>query len=565
MLNQTSPGVAFAEIDNTTRAPAQDTTIGAYVGNFRWGPVLEKTVVVSEPDLVAKFAAPSVDNSVDFHVAAQFLSYTRNLQVVRNVSSAARNANAGGDDALVIKNQDDYDGQSLAFADVGLWAAKYPGALGNSLRVSLQGVVTDAETTRTAFNAWTYGSFFDGPPGTSDYADRYGSSNDEIHVVVVDEDGLFTGTPGKVLETFPFLSQASDAKLADGSSNYYKDVINARSRYIWFGDHDDASNMPEAGTAATLGTDYLTSATNGRITVSLSGGVDSAALGSSEILAGFAEFEDDVSFFIGPDLPSGSATTIANGLIALADAAKTFVVTLSPPSTALTASAIKTFADTITSSSYGILDSGRLVVYDKYNDRNINIPASGSVAGIMAETDRTIGPWNSPGGLRRGQIRNVTKLAYNPSSLADRDTLYKARVNPIVTFPGEGTLLFGDKTALARPSAFDRINVRRLFILLEKTVSAAARDVLFQNNTEFTRSNFVSLVEPVLRGIQGRGGITEFAVVCDETNNPGDVIDRQEFVADIYIQPARSINFIQLNFIATRTGVSFSTLVGGAN
>jgi len=222
---------------------------------------------------------------------------------------------------------------------------------------------------------------------------------------------------------------------------------------------------------------------------------------------------------------------------------------------------IVSFRTTLTSSSYAVLDSGWKYQYDKYNDKYRWIALNADVAGLCARTDAIADPWFSPGGLNRGQIRNVVKLAYSPDN-TDRDTLYKAGVNPVVAFPGEGTVLFGDKTLLAKPSAFDRINVRRLFIVLEKAIALAAKYQLFEFNDAFTRAQFRNLVEPFLRDIKGRRGIYDFRVICDETNNTGEVIDRNEFVADIYIKPARSINFISLNFIATRTGVAFEEIVG---
>ena len=566
-LNRVSPGVSVAEIDQTTRAPAVSTSIGGFVGNFRWGPVEEITTVGSENEVLAKFGTPTAAQSIDYHILAQFLSYSNNAEVVRAIDAAARNANGGTATDTVVKNRTHYDSQTFTNTDEGNWIAKYPGALGNSLKVEVFGSnATDNTGLDTAFGNWAYSARFTQAPGTSDYASARGATNDEIHIAVIDEDGLFTGTPGSVLEVFPFLSQASDAKDATGSSIYFATYINNNSNYVWAGVTDGAvvgEFSINAGTAATNGKDFGLDNVH-IVTDSLANGVDSGALTASEFDTGYALFTDasdsDVSILIGPDLPTGGETTVANDIIGICESRKDCVVTLSPAATDTTAALIKTRADAFTSSTYAIVDSGRLTVYDRFNDQLINIPASGSVAGLMAETDRTRGSFFSPAGFRRGQIRNVVKLAYNPTE-ADRDTLYKAGVNPIVTFPGEGTVLFGDKTHTGRPSAFDRINVRRLFILMEKSISIAARDVLFEFNNEFTRSQFINIVEPFLRTIQGQQGITNFAVVCDETNNTGDVIDRNEFVADIYVQPARSINFIQLNFIATRTGVSFETIV----
>ena len=564
MLNQLSPGVNFSEIDNTTRAPAVSTSVGAFVGNFRWGPVDEATTVVSEPDLVSRFGAPTVATTVDFHIAANFLSYSRNLQVIRVVTDGANNANAGGDDATVVRNETDRAGQIFTLPAQGHWIAKYPGIMGNSITVSTFSFATDTATTQTNFDNWIYSSSFEAPVGTSSFAAARGSSNDEIHIAVIDTGGEISGTPGTVLEVFPFLSQASDARTETGASSYYANVINTQSRYIWFG-ATDSTNFTQAGNAASGSLDFAGAQASGVVTMPLTGGVDSSALTPSEYAEGVALFSDsataDVSILIAPNLSQASATPIANNIIATAEARRDMVATISPPAGADTETEIRAFYDTLQSSTYSVKDTGRMMQYDKYNDTLVEVPINGSVAGLMAETDRIRGSWFSPAGFRRGQIRNVTKLVFNPNQ-AERDSLYNAGINPIVTFPGEGTVLFGDRTGTSRPSAFRNINVRRLFITVEKSISIAARDVLFEFNNEFTRNQFINIVEPLLRTIQGRNGITQFAVICDETNNPGDVVDRNEFVADIFIQPARSTNFIQLNFIATRTGADFNTIVG---
>lgn len=549
-------------MDNTTSIAPVSTSTAAFVGNFRWGPVDEIVQVSSEVDLVNKFAAPSLINSVSFHTAASFLRYSRDLRAVRAVSSSARNANAGGDDTLVVKNAEDYLASNLSFGSHGLFVAKYPGALGNSLSVEVFAYQTDDSTTDSAFQNWDYAAQFDGPPRTSDAAAAFGSSNDEIHIVVVDKEGVITGRPNTVLEVFPFLSQASGAKSDTGRSTYYVNVINQSSKWIWFAGHN-TTNHPQAGSSIDGGVDYASTAAV--TVVDLADGADTSALGTSDYLNAYALFEDadtiDISLVIAPDLPSGSETTVANNLIALVTKRADCVAFISPGADMDSAGSIVSFADTLTSSSYAFVDSGRLKVYDKYNDVYVNIPACGAVAGLCANTDRVVGPWFSPAGAERGQILGVTRLYFNPNK-AERDTLYKASVNPIVTFPGEGTILFGDKTKLNRSSAFDRINVRRLFIVLRKSIAPAGRAVLFNNNDEFTRAQFVNIVEPFLRTVQGRRGIIDYRVICDRSNNTADVIDRAEFVGDIYVKPARSINFVQLNFIATRTGVDFNEITG---
>jgi len=561
MAFQVSPGVQVKEIDATNVIPAVSTNIGGFAGSFNWGPAGEVCMISSENGLVEKFGKPDNNTFKYFLVAASFLKYGNALKVVR-VVSGHDNATADGTGQL-IKNEEDYDNN---YADgslsKGRWVAKYPGELGNSIKVSMitQGIAS--------FSGWAYASSFDGAPGTSDYAAGLGksSANDEMHIAVIDEDGAISGTPNSILETFAFVSQASDAKKNDGTSNFYKDVINNESEWIWWTDHD--SNLTDAGETVAANTSFVT--VTSAIEDSLSGGSDDNAPTAGEIASGYdlledSETEDVNLLFAAPD--ANGVNTIANDLISIAVARKDCMAFVSPPiedtvGSSSPASDVKAFADSLTSSSYASCDSTALYVYDKYNDVYRYIGAAGHQAGLCANADRVADAWFSPAGVNRGQLLGITKLAFNPKQ-ADRDTLYKARVNPIVSMPGQGTLLFGDKTLLSRPSAFDRINVRRLFIVLEKAISTAAKAQLFEFNDEFTRAQFRNLVEPFLRDVKGRRGLTDFLVVCDATNNTGQVIDSNRFVADIFIKPARSINFITLNFIATRTGVEFSEISGG--
>ncbi len=561
MAFQVSPGVQVKEIDATNVIPAVSTNIGGFAGSFNWGPAGEVCMISSENGLVEKFGKPDNNTFKYFLVAASFLKYGNALKVVR-VVSGHDNATADGTGQL-IKNEEDYDNN---YADgslsKGRWVAKYPGELGNSLKVSMitQGI--------SSFTGWAYASSFDGAPGTSDYAAGLGksSANDEMHIAVIDEDGAISGTPNSILETFAFVSQASDAKKNDGTSNFYKDVINNESEWIWWADHD--SNLTDAGETVAANTSFVT--VTSAIEDSLAGGSDDNAPTAGEIASGYdlledSETEDVNLLFAAPD--ANGVNTIANDLISIAVARKDCMAFVSPPiedtvGSSSPASDVKAFADSLTSSSYASCDSTALYVYDKYNDVYRYIGAAGHQAGLCANADRVADAWFSPAGVNRGQLLGITKLAFNPKQ-ADRDTLYKARVNPIVSMPGQGTLLFGDKTLLSRPSAFDRINVRRLFIVLEKAISTAAKAQLFEFNDEFTRAQFRNLVEPFLRDVKGRRGLTDFLVVCDATNNTGQVIDSNRFVADIFIKPARSINFITLNFIATRTGVEFSEISGG--
>ena len=585
MSFQVSPGVRVREIDLTNVVPAVSSSIGAFAGAFSWGPVEEVKQVTSEKNLAETFGVPSLSNNTSYFTAAGFLQYGNNLQTVRCETAALKNAIADGTaTAVLIKGRENYDAAySAGQASVGPWAAKYPGTLGNSLKVEI--------CAPGHYATYANAANFDSAPGTSQYAESQGVTGalDELHILVIDEGGAWTGTAGSVLEKFAFVSQAADAKLSNGESNFYKDVVNNRSEYIWWMDHDAV--LTDAGTnLSSSASGFAFTGSSTLITDSLTLGVDDNTLTAAAIQTGFDLLEDgetiDVNMLICPPLDntlanaSSSCVAVANDLIAIATARKDCLAVISPPvpftanpagqsitdvnGGSVSASAVNNvvaFADYLTSSSYGTLDSTALKVYDKYNDVFIDIPSSGHVAGLMANTDTVADAWFSPAGFIRGQILGVTRVSFNPKK-AERDTLYKARVNPIVSFPGEGTVLFGDKTLLSRPSAFDRINVRRLFMVLEKAVATASKFSLFEFNDEFTRAQFRNLVEPFLREVKGRRGITDFKVVCDDTNNTGQVIDANEFVCDIYIKPARSINFITLNFIATRTGVDFDEIAG---
>ena len=412
---------------------------------------------------------------------------------------------------------------------------------------------------------WRYYDSVDRAPGTTAWtADRSGSG-DEIHVVVVDEDGVISGEPGRVLEAFSSMSKASDAKTPQGDNNYYPDVIYNKSAYIYWMDHNTSgSNWGSAATGTTF------TAVNTPTLESLSGGAAGSTVTDGQLKTAYEKFEDAETVDVGLIMsgPSGSSTHIDN-LITIAENRKDAVVFASPQrsdvvnitnsNTQMTN--VIGFFNAIRSSSYVVFDSGYKYAYDRYNDVYRFVPLNGDMAGLSARTDTVADSWFSPAGFNRGIVRGAVKLAFNPTK-AQRDQLYPARINPVATFPGQGTVLFGDKTGLTTPSAFDRINVRRLFIVLEKAISTASKFQLFEFNDEFTRANFRNIVEPFLREVQGRRGITDFLVVCDETNNTGEVIDRNEFIAEIFIKPARSINFITLSFVATRTGVSFDEVAG---
>ena len=565
MAFQLSPGVVTSEIDLTTVVPSVGTTTGAYAGQFNWGPLDFPISVANETKLVEFFGKPDVNTATSFFTAANFLAYGNDLRVVRaggnanSMYTAVANASTTN---ITIGNADVYT-QSYYQANtpsVGAFAARYPGALGNSIKVSVCGSSNVAQ-----FNAWAYSGYFQAAPGTSVSAAAVGGLKDEMHIVVVDEDGLISGTANTVLETYPFVSKASDAKDSVGASNYYRDVLYNRSRYVYWTDHLDP-----ATTSATWGKTMA-----GRTFAELSGITDTSLVNGADgsvtngdLIRAYGKFanpeEIDISFLL-----TGSHTpAVVSYAINVAESRKDALVFISPSlanvQSATAATDIVNYrynALANVSTSYAVMDSGWKYQYDKYNDLYRWVPLNGDIAGLCVRTDQVRDPWYSPAGMSRGNIKNVVKLAYYPDK-ADRDTLYKAGVNPVVSFQGEGTVLYGDKTLLSKPSAFDRINVRRLFIVLEKAIARAARAQLFEFNDEFTRAQFVSIVEPFLRNVKGRRGIFDYRVVCDTSNNTPEVIDRNEFIGDIYVKPARSINFIQLNFVAVRTGVAFDEIVG---
>ena len=439
-------------------------------------------------------------------------------------------------------------------------------------------------------------------PGTSDYAAARNSRFDEVHVLVYDDKGEVTGNAGTILEKHLALSKAKDAEYSLGSPAYWRSYLYTNSDNLYGGSAPAGIVTSHFSTGFTQGSDTgwdqeaqgIKFAGIGNTTLTLSGGknyddgTDTTATNAfapelNKLVDGYSLFENsdnfEVDFLL---MGSGNHTearaqALASKLIAVAEARQDAVAFISPYRQAfLNDSSVGTvtvnndatitdnlvgFYGPITSSSYGVFDSGYKYMYDRFNDTFRYVPLNGDIAGLCARNDLTQFPWFSPAGTARGAILNAVKLPYNPSKV-QRDTLYSNRINPVIFSPGEGIVLFGDKTAMAKSSAFDRINVRRLFIFLEDAISAAARDQLFEFNDEITRTNFVNIVEPFLRDVQSKRGIFDYVVVCDETNNTAAVIDNNEFVADIFIKPNRSINFIGLTFVATRTGVSFSEVVG---
>ena len=642
MAFQVSPGVLVQELDLTRVIPAVSTSIGAFAGEFRQGPVDEIVTISSEQQLTEQFGKPDANNFEDYFSVANFLQYTNNVKVVRVTNSGLLNASSDGTGTL-IKNTDDYlNNYAAGQGVVGTFAARTGGAWGNNLQVSTcpsatayeqEGATTVNDTnavgdtvitvadggtlnvgdiisfsSTAATNDYDDGEQYritgisthditivqhirgqgglkkaytnganvrrrwryydqagvDGAPGTSPYVSDRSGSGDEIHVVVIDEDGGISGVPGSVLEVFSGLSKAADAKTPQGASNYYPDVIYNQSQYIYWMDHNTSGSNWGSNASGTTFT-----AVNTPTLESLSAGADGSTRSVAELKIAYDKFVDSETVDFSLLIAGKCTATHIDNLISIAESRKDCVVFASPERADVVnvtnsntqMSNVKAFFDTIASSSYVVFDSGYKYMYDKYNDQFRFVPLNGDIAGLCARTDLTNDTWFSPAGLNRGIIRGAVKLAFNPNQ-AQRDVLYPARINPVVTFPGQGTILFGDKTGLSSPSAFDRINVRRLFITMEKAISTASKFQLFEFNDEFTRAQFRNLVEPFLREVQGRRGITDFLVVCDETNNSADVIDRNEFQAEIFVKPNRSINFITLKFVATRTGVAFEEIAG---
>lgn len=653
ILTQLSPGISTRETDLTQFVPNTGMSGGAFCGSYIWGPVLEYTIVSDANSLLKTFGPATETNYQDWFSASNFLSYTGQLNNIRIIDEAtALNATVDGT-GILVKNEEHFLVVKTT-NETEEFVAKYPGAIGNSLKVSM----ADSST----FAAWAYKEHFDFAPGTTEYATALGTENDEIHVIVIDEDGLFEGVPGAVLEKFAFLSKASDAKSLDSSPIFYGNVINKQSQYIRYlgqpatsllADNKKVVSVPVTaggsgyttatvlftaaplggvtatgtvtlasgvvsaivitnpgsgylvaptatlsgdGTLATLGTvvvadvttdnweqNCLTDSGTPRKFASLklayvksfSGGNNGSTPTSSSYIDGWNMMKNvekvDVSLlFVGAAGGETNSTTVIQYVIDnVVSNRKDCVLFFSPDksdvlnlleSTQITNVIAKKNA-IARSTSYAVMDSGWKLQYDKFADKYRWIPLNADIAGLCASTDANNDPWWSPAGFNRGNIKNVVTLAFNPSKTA-RDELYKNNINSVVTFSGDGTVLFGDKTLQAKSSAFSFINVRRLFIILEKSISKAARYSLFEFNDVFTRAQFVAMITPYLREVQGRRGIIDFRVVCDESNNTGDVIDRGEFIASIFIKPNRSINYIGLNFVAVRTGVDFSEVAG---
>jgi hypothetical protein len=580
-IAQLSPGVLTTETNLTTVVPSVLTTAGAYAGAFNWGPGKSITTVDSERTLVDIFNQPDSNTASSFWTAASFLAYGNNLQIVRAVNSGTLNAVDAGTAAQVV-NKETFQYSLLNSGNAngyGAFMARYPGALGNSLTVS----VIDAGASGQ-FSSWNIAlynvagsnysnvalaGFFNSAPSTGYNTSQVGGANDQIHIAVVDTGGLFSGTKGTVLETFSYLSKAVDSVDSTGQSNYYKNAIFNNSKYVYAVDPVNYFSTNGTWGQRAANTSFTTLATP--FTLPLSGGIDTSVT-DADVITAMSYFTDTAQTSIslvmtGPYTNTAVQTNAINMVATRKDA----VAFVSPPYTSVVnnsgneQSSVLSWMSTLSSvtggptGSYGFADSGWKYLFDRYNNKYVWVPLNGDIAGLCVYTDNTTNSWYSPAGYTRGVIKNVIKLAWNPTQ-ANRDSLYQVAVNPVASFPGSGTVLFGDKTMQTQPSAFDRINVRRLFITIEQAIARAAKFSLFEFNDAFTQAQFVALITPYLRSVQAQRGITAFQVVCDSTNNTPSVVNNNQFVGDIYIQPARSINFIQLNFVAVGTGVSFTTI-----
>jgi hypothetical protein len=705
-MTQISPGVITREIDLSSYVPGVNTTVGAFCGVFKWGPLEEIITLSNEGDLVSKFGKPDLDTATSFFTAARFLSYADALRVVRVASTASQSVaavvsssgttltgsgfisgsprlrpgsivNSGSEERTVvsvtsdteavlddafstdlsddnvtfsiyvgtlnataeegtgtgspgigalIRNQSHYDSDySNGLANVGPFAARYAGVLGNSIEVSLcpsseafsqtlAGTVSSSGTavtgigtsflsrvtpgtilrdvasgqerkvvsvvsdtsltvekafqpplgTSTVVAKWEYADAIGVAPGTSDFVLSKLGSNDQLHVVVVDRGGDISGIPGTVLERFSFLSKASDARDDDGTSNYYVNKINKNSSYVYWTDH-----IPAGINWGTTAANKVFSVVSKPSTMRLTGGRDvnvGSAIDAARNL-GYDLFADAESVDVALLLCGSASSAVVLHVLGIAESRGDCIALISPEKDDVVsapgkeASNVIEFRNTLPSSSYGVMSSNWLNIYDKYRDVFVWIPDNGDLAGIIARADTQSAPWIPPAGYNRGILKEVVKLAWNPRKAA-RDDLYLAGINFVISQAGSGPVWLGDKTLLARPSAFDRINVRRLFIVLRKSVAIIAKNLIHEINDEVTRNNFKNQVEPFLKNVQARRGIYDSRVVCDSTNNTPEVVDRNEFVGDIFIKPAKSINFITLNFVATRSGVSFNEVVG---
>lgn len=667
MAYMQSPGIQIKEFDISAYVPGVSSSVAAIGGVFSWGPVEDRTLISDENSLLVRFGRPTDDNYETFMIASNFLAYSNALYVSRAADANTFNATAGTTPpAIQIKNINDFAAKESSISANTNFIAKYPGTLGNSLKVSVcpsaeafsssptlaanntlavvftpnsnvatvtvTNANTDANTAVIAINSlldslavgdyltvqtpnstvqyvqvtnigaptsnntagtatvslnlatrytlaetatltnltrnWEYFQLFDRAPGTSTFVEQRGGSGDEMHIVVVDRTGSFSGLPNQVLEPFAFVSRATDSKSESGTTNYYKDILNDSSQYLWAASDIAGVTSDVAANITPISVEVYNS--------NLSGGANSATESTISLAAlanaydQFKSKEDvDLSIIIAGKAIGGiNGEGIANYIIDnIAETRKDCVVTISPQLSDIVGAPFEEvdnlveFRRSVRYSGRGFLTSSYKYQFDRYNNKNRWVAGCGDDAGLMARTDFERDPWWSPAGQNRGVYKNIIRLAFNPNP-AQRDALYKEDINPVVNQVGSGVILYGDKTLLGKPSAFDRINVRRLFDTLEKAIEKYARSLLFEFNDQYTRARFRNTVEPYLRDVMSRRGITRYKVVCDENNNTPVVIDRNEFIGSIYIVPAKSINFITLNFVAVANAVSFEYAIG---
>jgi len=597
-----SPGAAVKEVDFSQIIPSISTSVGAMVGRFSQGPINTPILISSEQQLLTVFGPPNDLNANDWFTVAQFLQYSNSCYVIRAANTGVYNAVSSGVSTVTILNLNDYENTvanvPATLTAAGSFIAKNPGTIGNNIGV----IVVDA-TTYAAFISWcntnlalfpggvSLAAQFNGAPGTSQYVAGLTTDttpkNDEVHILVIDYTGGITGVPYTVLEVYQGASKAIDAVDYQGLTIYYPNVLNNSSQYVWF------SQFPTATSGANVlpfgSTGFSVSAAGksfAQISVIaapnfleslLSGGVTGTPSTIAQMESGYDTLADKNLYSISlvmcgayPSITTGALEQyVMENLVYLR---KDCVGFMSPHTSGApirdsitagaTVAAFKTavaLPDNI--ASYGFMDTGMKYIYDRYSYKYRWVPLNGDCAGLAARTDSTNASWWSFAGYNRGGISNVIKLAYNPSH-TDRDFLYPQGINPVIVDPSNGPMLMGDRTMTVKPSAFDRVNVRRLFILLETSISQAAKYSLFEFNDNFTRAMFVNMIDPFLKSIEGGRGITDYEIQCDGNNNTSQVISSNQFVASIYIKPAYSINFITLSFVAVSLNVSFSTVVG---
>lgn len=542
-----SPSVEVNEFDLTAVIPAVATSVGAMVGQFAWGPVEEIVTLSVEGDLSSQFGLPNDTNFADWFSASSYLSYATDLKNIRVVGTGAlngtmivdSNGQLVGGAGLLVKNDQTY--QNTTFTKE-VFVAKYPGAYGNNIGVAWANTTSFNAVDSNGIPTWEFHDAFPAAPGAGQY-----------HVAVYDATGVISGTIGTVLERFSYVTTVP-AKYADGTSSFITDKLSRSSAWVWMGEVARFINLA----ASTSG-------------VQFTGGADGAVPTDGQRQTGYALFQDAEANDVTLVMQAGGSIQVGQWIIDnIAEYRRDCVAYVSPALSDVVGlvendiilNNIITTRTFYGSSSYAFMDGNYKYMYDQYNDTYRWIPLNADMAGLAARTDYTNDAWWSPAGYNRGTIKNVVKLAWNPNKTF-RDSLYNININPVISETGQGPFLFGDKTLYnVVTSAFISINVRRLFIVLEKAISTAAKFTLFEFNDYITRAMFVNMVTPYLRTVQGRRGVTAFQVICDETNNTGDIIDAQEFVADIYVRPNRSINVIVLNFTAVGNSVSFSELTG---